>query len=127
MRRSAASALVVVLVLWISSPALACLTRPEKMTEAEMQCCREMAGRCDEMGGEIAKAEHSCCPKTPAKVETAKKIVLATSEAYVSVTPLVVVAHSVTLPLASVSVESVPTNRVHARESPPGALTPLRI
>ena len=122
MHRCAASALVVTLILWISSPALACLAKPEKMTEAEMQCCREMAGQC----GEMAKAEHSCCPKTPAKVETAKNVVLSVGEKTALPAPLLV-AHSIALPLATLRVEGTAIRRVHSSESPPGAVTPIRI
>ena len=122
MPRWAASALVLALVLWISSPALACLAQPEKMTDAEMQCCREMAGQC----GEMAKAEHSCCPKTPAKVETAKKLVLGASEKTLIAVPLLV-AHPTRLPLPAPHVERITVDRVQSSESPPGALTPLRI
>jgi hypothetical protein len=122
MPRWAASALVVALVLWISSPALACLAQPEKMTEAEMQCCREMAGQC----GEMAKAEHSCCPKTPAKVETAKRLVLSASEKTLISVPSLV-GQATTLPLHVPQVERIAVDRVQSSESPPGALTPLRI
>jgi hypothetical protein len=122
MQRWAASLLVVMLVLWISSPALACLAKPEKMTEAEMQCCREMAGRC----GEMAKAEHSCCPKTPSKVEATKKVVLASSEKITVATPLLI-AQSVVMPLSARYIEPVAASRIRLGESPPGALTPLRI
>jgi hypothetical protein len=114
--------MVAVLTLWVSSPALACLVQPEKMTEAEMQCCREMAGHC----GEMAKAEHSCCPKTPAKIETSKKVVLAANDKVTVVAPLLI-AQSIAMPLAVPRVEGSPTDRIHAAESPPGAFTPLRI
>lgn len=132
MQRWAASALVVVLVLWIGSPALACLARPEKMTEAEMQCCREMAGHCGEMSDDVAagmsgeRAHHSCCPKTPAKVQTSKKVVLAANEKVSIAAPLLVL-HSVATPLIALRIERMPADSLATSESPPGAFTQLRI
>ena len=126
MQRWAASALTVILILWVSSPALACLAQSEKMTDAEMQCCREMAGHCGEMGVDTPQAEHSCCPKTPVKVEGSKKVVLGANEKTVIVNPLLVV-FSMTLPLAAPHRERVPARRIDGGESPPGDLTPLRI
>ena len=50
------SIVVVVLVaIWFSAPALACLPNPQ-MTQAEMACCKKMAGDCNMGGG-----KHPCC------------------------------------------------------------------
>jgi hypothetical protein len=122
MSRRISAALIAAFLLWISTPALACLAKPEKMTEAEMQCCREMAGQC----GAMAKAEHSCCPKTPVKAQTDKTI-LAVVEKYSA--PITIVAfHDA---IASFEVKAVPDfvarRLVVTAESPPGTLLPLRI
>jgi hypothetical protein len=42
-------------VLWASAPVLACLPSAA-MTDAEMACCKKMAGNCD-----MASGSHSCC------------------------------------------------------------------
>jgi hypothetical protein len=58
-----------VLVVWISTPALACLPN-HGMTQAEMECCKKMAGDC-----QMSVGQHPCCkrsvnrPASVAKVE----------------------------------------------------------
>src|SRR5258707_8692233 len=55
---------VFVLVLtWMAVPALACLPNAA-MTQAEMACCKKMAGDCH-----MGAGEHSCC-KTKAERAT---------------------------------------------------------
>lgn len=122
MSRRTSVALIAALLLWISTPALACLVKPEQMTEAEMQCCRTMAGQC----GEMAKAEHRCCPKSPVKAQT-DKTVLAVVEKYsppaaVAVTHDAIASAELTIALA-LRTRSISS----AAESPPGAPLPLRI
>jgi hypothetical protein len=49
------------LLIWLLvSPAMACLVPTAQLTPAEMACCRNMAGMCDEMG---KTSSHSCCAK----------------------------------------------------------------
>lgn len=122
MRRRISAFLIAVLILWVSTPALACLVAPDKLTEAEMECCREMAGHC----GEMAKADHSCCPKVPTRLQTEKQTVLAVSEKPVSL-PLAITAEAGVLLQEVVVRTPVLPERVPTAESPPGALTPLRI
>jgi hypothetical protein len=121
-RGIAAIAVLTALLLWVSTPALSCLVTPEKLTEAEMQCCRQMAGHC----GEMAKVEHSCCPKTPVKVQSEKKTVLAVTEKPVSVAPVLtpqISTHSSDGTSSFVAVVA----RTITFESPPGSPLPLRI
>src|SRR6267154_6411054 len=47
------------LFLWTIAPALACLPNSQ-MTEAEMACCKKMAGECHRGLG-----EHPCCKTGP--------------------------------------------------------------
>jgi len=49
------------LVVWTAIPALACLPS-QGMTQAEMACCKKMAGDCQKGAG-----QHPCC-KTSANV-----------------------------------------------------------
>jgi hypothetical protein len=53
---------VSLVVLWTVAPALACLPN-HQMTQAEMDCCKKMAGDCHR-----GASEHPCC-KTTAKVD----------------------------------------------------------
>lgn len=50
---------VSLLVLWTAAPALACLPN-RQMTQAEMDCCKKMAGDCHRGSG-----QHPCCKTTP--------------------------------------------------------------
>jgi hypothetical protein len=43
------------LALWLATPALACLPGAH-MTEAEMACCKKMAGNCH-----MGTGQHPCC------------------------------------------------------------------
>jgi hypothetical protein len=43
------------LVVWTATPALACLPT-QGMTQAEMDCCKKMAGDCQKGAG-----QHPCC------------------------------------------------------------------
>ena len=47
--------IVSVITLWTAMPALACLPKPA-MTQAEMACCKKMAGDC-----QMGSGNHSCC------------------------------------------------------------------
>jgi hypothetical protein len=49
---------VLMALLWAAGPLLACLP-PATMTDAEMACCKNMAGHCD-----MGSGQHSCCKDT---------------------------------------------------------------
>ena len=46
---------LVLIILWIASPVLACLPNA-LMTAAEMECCKKMAGDCH-----MGMGQHPCC------------------------------------------------------------------
>jgi hypothetical protein len=50
---------LVLLALWTSVPVLACLPT-HQMTQAEMACCKKMAGDC-----QMGSAQHPCCKMAP--------------------------------------------------------------
>lgn len=50
---------VAVLCLWTSNPLLSCVLSFAQMNQAEMACCKRMAGDC----GAMNNSEHSCCKK----------------------------------------------------------------
>lgn len=47
--------IVGLITLWAAMPALACFPTPA-MTQAEMACCKKMAGDC-----QMGSGHHSCC------------------------------------------------------------------
>jgi len=46
---------VALVAIWLATPALACLPR-RQMTQAEMACCKKMAGDCN-----MGTGNHPCC------------------------------------------------------------------
>src|ERR1700726_1626007 len=69
------SVMIFILVaLWLAIPALACLPNPQ-MTNAEMACCKKMAGNCH-----IGVGQHPCCqtiasaPQPVASVQSTSQI-----------------------------------------------------
>jgi hypothetical protein len=52
------SALAMLLIV-AAAPVMACLAPDARLTDEERECCREMAGQCDEM-----PSSHSCCQPT---------------------------------------------------------------
>jgi hypothetical protein len=48
--------------LWTATPALACLPNPQ-MTQAEMACCKKMAGNC-----QMGAGHHPCCKRAVSPV-----------------------------------------------------------
>jgi hypothetical protein len=60
----------VLLLVWTAAPALACLPT-STMTQAEMECCKKMAGDCH-----MGARNHPCCEKSanqPEPVATLQK------------------------------------------------------
>jgi hypothetical protein len=55
MRRSIS---LLIAFLWLAAPVLACVPTAA-MTDAEMACCKKMAGNCD-----MGTGNHSCCQNT---------------------------------------------------------------
>lgn len=49
---------VVVAVIWVAAPVLACVPNAA-MTDAEMACCQKMGGDCD-----MGVGNHACCKDT---------------------------------------------------------------
>ena len=56
------------LVVWTAIPALACLPS-QGMTQAEMDCCKKMAGDCQKGAG-----DHPCCKTSVNLTQTVAKI-----------------------------------------------------
>jgi hypothetical protein len=56
------------LVVWTAIPALACLPT-QGMTQAEMDCCKKMAGDCQKGAG-----QHPCCKTSINRTPTVAKV-----------------------------------------------------
>jgi hypothetical protein len=56
------------LVVWTAIPALACLPT-QGMTQAEMDCCKKMAGDCQKGAG-----QHPCCRTSVNRTPTVAKV-----------------------------------------------------
>src|SRR2546430_12746950 len=63
----------VLLVVWTAIPALACLPT-QGMTQAEMACCKKMAGDCQKGAG-----QHPCCKTSVNRTPSVAKIERETS------------------------------------------------
>src|SRR5580700_3655730 len=109
---------VSLLVLWTVAPALACLPS-RQMTQAEMACCKKMAGECH--GG---PGQHPCCKSAPS-VDTPVATVQPSSQVH----------HEFTTLCLNQSFQSEPTVQgevvqVHLSlppPAPPGSNSTLRI
>lgn len=60
--RTGAFAMLVTVVLWAATPAVACLLPMGPMTPAEHECCQKMAHQC---GSSVMPASHTCCQAQP--------------------------------------------------------------
>ena len=63
------------LAVWLTIPALACLPTPQ-MTDAELACCKKMAGDCS-----MGSSQHPCC-KTVTTVKPSVATVLPASQVH---------------------------------------------
>jgi hypothetical protein len=106
------------LALWLAIPALACLPNPQ-MTDAEMACCKKMAGDCHMRTG-----QHPCC-KTIAN--TPQPIVSIQSISQIQV-PVAVVARIAIVPGPSLAeAEAMQISLGLPPPAPPGLHSILRI
>jgi hypothetical protein len=58
---------LLLLVLWITAPAVRCLVPGEALTAAEQACCKSMAGQC----GDSPALDHPCCKHTTSSAQPA--------------------------------------------------------
>src|SRR5580700_515057 len=56
--RVRAALLLSIVLMWVASPAIACMLPGATLTPAERECCRHMAEQC---GQGAMPASHSCC------------------------------------------------------------------
>ena len=113
------SILFVLAMLLATAPLLTCLPTPA-MTDAEMACCKRMAGNCD-----MGAGNHSCC-KTTVSVTQSMAAVAQRQQAHLL--PLVVAVQALVTDLKIDSAsETVRVTPSPIPISPPGYQSILRI
>src|ERR1700674_2402197 len=106
------------LVLWTVAPALACLPN-RQMTQAEMACCKKMAGDCHRGPG-----QHPCC-KTTSTVDAPVATVQQASRVHPEFAVLYLNQSSHFWPTAEGEVVQVHPGL--PPPAPPGSISTLRI
>jgi hypothetical protein len=106
-------------LLWASAPLLACLPSAA-MTDAEMACCKKMAGNC-----EMGAGNHSCCKTT---LNTSQIVAAAAQNPQVALPSIMAAAlSSFNISIADVASEGVHVAQSSVPISPPGLQSILRI
>jgi hypothetical protein len=106
-------------MLLAAAPLLSCLPT-SAMTDAEMACCRKMAGNCD-----MGPGNHSCC-KTTASV--AQSVVMIAQHPQAHVPPVLVTVSTLFADSnANIAIDRAPFQLSLIPISPPGLQTILRI
>jgi len=106
-------------MLLATASLLTCLPTPA-MTDAEMACCKKMAGNCDMDAG-----NHSCC-KTTVSVTQSVAMIVQHQQVHVSPVP-VNVSTLFTNSNADIAFDSIRVTPSPIPISPPGLQTILRI
>lgn len=110
-------------LLLAGAPLLACLPTAS-MTDAEMECCKKMAGNCDMGGGVTGTGDHSCCKNTISVSHSTAAVI----QRQAQTAPLAIaVSVFVHYAGARTSCELVRYNLPSISISPPGSLAILRI
>jgi hypothetical protein len=106
-------------MLLVTAPLLTCLPTPA-MTDAEMACCKKMAGNCD-----MGSGNHSCC-KTTANV--AQPVAMIVQHQQMHVSPVsVAVSILCTESNSEIAIDLIRVKLSPIPISPPGLQTILRI
>lgn len=112
---------VLLLAVVCGYPAMACLTSAAAMTEAERECCKQMAQKCG--GAMNMPASHSCCR---AEIQQPDSMLhVATTQI---APPVAMQAATIDLPAYSLPRAKFSFFELHpSPESPPGSTSILRI
>lgn len=106
------------LILWTASPVLACLPS-QGMTEAEMACCKKMAGDC-----QMGAGQHPCCKTSMGHVAPVAKVEQPLSQVH----PLLVAVPLTAMPQPAKTVDRTFTSQLGLPPpAPPGLTSVLRI
>jgi hypothetical protein len=115
-------ALILLLVTCLA-PAMACMVPGAEMSAQERSCCRAMNNHCGQMG---MPASHGCCQKAPPSVHDNALTTRAVALSPVATTAMWLTAYKA-LPLPSMVVGWVGSPDYSPSESPPTAVSILRI
>lgn len=117
MVRCRAIFVVILIALWMATPALACLPTLQ-MSPAEMECCKKMAGNCH-----MGVVQHPCCntvtnaPQPVASLQPISQII-----------PVAITVKIVVVPVPStIEVETIQVGLGLPPPAPPGLHSILRI
>jgi hypothetical protein len=108
-------------LLVLSTPLVACALPGEEMNSAEQDCCLQMS---DECGGSQMTDSHTCCTKTPQVEGTTLKA----SSKYSPATPQAA-PHASLCAAPEIAAYQLPgpQNPCNGSPSPPGSISVLRI
>ena len=118
MARCRSVVVLVLLALWLATPALTCLPNPQ-MTAAEMACCKKMAGDCH-----MGVGQHPCC-KTVANAP--QPVASLQSISQIHPPAAVVVEIAVVFVPSTIEAEAMQVGLGLPPPAPPGLHTILRI
>jgi len=114
------SARIFLIIVLFGYPALSCLVPEMQMTEAERECCRQMAQQCGSMN---MPASHSCCQKQLRQPGSMLRVTTVQVAPLMIAVPIVAKAADLRL-----EIRQIPSFRFHPPpESPPGISSILRI
>ena len=113
--------LALTFALWLPliGPAMACVLPGAQMTAAEMACCKQMTAEC---GNATMPASHGCCHK-----EVANSGYLKTAYANVTLATAAVSGVAPTIQCVVTRDSFVLPGKSFVPQSPPGAISILRI
>ena len=119
--RAGKSVCLLMALLVLSTPLVACALPGEEMSSAEQDCCLHMS---DECGSSQMSDAHTCCTKAP-QLDTST---LKTTSKYTPAAPDLV-AHSVLSAASAIAANILPRQQLLLSDStsPPGAISVLRI
>jgi hypothetical protein len=115
------SVCLLVILLVVSAPLMACALPGQEMTAEEQACCLHMS---DECGGAQMSDAHTCCNKTP---QVDRSILKAGSKHTPAASELLAQASFCTAPAMSTAVRPRRQNGANNSPSPPGSISILRI
>jgi hypothetical protein len=107
----------VLVLVWTATPALACIPK-SAMTQAEMECCKKMAGDCH-----MGSRNHPCCEKNVDQPSA----VAAIQQSHVTHPVLAVAVLDVASVQPTAGFEFVAVKFDSPPHSPPSLNSPLRI
>lgn len=117
-------ALILAVLLPLVAPAMACAVPGANLTTAERACCEQMASQCSHMK---MPASHGCCDKEPPITAQWNVAQLPSRYSQATLNPIADLAVSAPLLIPSGIRGDIPQHRHALPQSPPAAISVLRI